>query len=298
VRKGRSRHAWNDQDIGVPDSVVLIRPSVRAQPALATPAQAAHPDTGPLPAASPAVDTDGFGADVLSKLGHELRSPLASIIGLTRVLLMRIHAAQADSATQVRQLGMIQASAARSLSTIERVVRLARIESGRVRPALQFADCRDVVTSVAATLQIAAADQGRRLSTDVPAHPVMLLSDPDILGQLLSELASNGLCYTHGGEVRIRVHAGEEPVIIDVCDDGPGISEHEQARIFEPFERGDLASDDGAPGLGLHLARKQAGLLGAQLSLVSQAGAGSTFTITFTNSRTQPAHGTSQDPGS
>jgi signal transduction histidine kinase len=117
----------------------------------------------------------------------------------------------------------------------------------------------------------------------------MLFSDPDILGQLLSELASNGLCYSDGSEVRIRLHPGEEPVIIDVCDDGPGIPGPEQARVFEPFERGDLASDDGAPGLGLHLARKQADLLGAQLSLDSQAGSGCVFSIKFADPQAHPA---------
>jgi signal transduction histidine kinase len=175
---------------------------------------------------------------------------------------------------------------------------MARMQSGRVRLALQFADCRDVVTSVAAALQGAAADRGLRLCTDVPGHPVMIFSDPDILGQLLSELASNGLCYTNGREVRIRLHPDEEPVIIDVCDDGPGIPVPEQARIFEPFQRGELASDDGAPGLGLHLAREQAGLLGAQLTLASQPGSASTFSITFTGPHARPVPGTGQDPGS
>jgi signal transduction histidine kinase len=286
--RGWSHGARNDQDIGAPASVVLIRPPVSTQPAGAGLWPAA-PDP-PAPD-RPAPDTGGFGADVLSKLGHELRSPLASIIGMTRVLLMTINAGRADSATQVRQLGMIQTSAARSLSTIERVVELARMQSGRVRPALQLADCRDVVASVAATLQTAAADRGLRLCTDVPGHPVMLFSDPDILGQLLSELASNGLRYSDGGEVRIRLHPGEEPVVIDVCDDGPGIPGPEQARVFEPFERGDLASDDGAPGLGLHLARKQADLLGAQLSLASQAGSGSVFSIKFADPQPHPAPG-------
>jgi signal transduction histidine kinase len=286
--RGWSHDARNVQGIGAPASVVLIRPPVSTQPAGGGlwPAAPDPPALDP-----PAPDTGGFGADVLSKLGHELRSPLASVIGLTRVLLMTISAGRADSATQVRQLGMIQASAARSLSTIERVVQLARMQSGLIRPAPLLADCRDVVASVAAALQTAAADRGLRLRTDVPGHPVMLFSDPDILGELLSELASNGLCYSDGGEVRIRLHPGEEPVIIDVCDDGPGIPVPEQARVFEPFERGDLAGDDGAPGLGLHLARKQADLLGAQLSLASQAGSGSVFSVKFADSQAHPAPG-------
>lgn len=288
----------NERDASAPDSAALIRPLTPGQPVSAPPAQAAHPEAMTVPADTPALDTEVFGADVLSKLGHELRSPLAAIIGLTRVLLMRINAGQADTATQVRQLGMIQASAASSLSTIERVAELAKMQSGRVRPAPELADCRVIVAGVAAKLQAGAAARGLHLSTDVPGRPVMLIADPDILGQVLGELISNGLTYTDGREVRIRLHASDEPVVIDVCDDGPGIPAGEQARIFEPFERGERAGDDNAPGLGLNLACTQAGLLGAQLSLASHGGSGSTFSITFTDPHSRPASGTGQDPGS
>ncbi len=252
----------------------------------------------PLVAAAP--PADAFGADAWSKLSHELRSPLASIIGLTRVLLMRMNAGTADAPTQVRQLEMIQASAIRSLSTIEQVVDLAKIESGRVHPAPQLVDCRDIVADVAARLQTAAAGRGLRLCIDVPERPVLVTSDPEILGQLLRELVSNGLRFTAAGEVRILLHASDRPVVFDVSDNGPGIPAHEQARIFEPFERGDLAAEsgDGAPGLGLHMARKQAGLLGAQLSLTSQTGSGSTFSITFAHPHARPRTEAGTDPGS
>jgi signal transduction histidine kinase len=266
-----------------------------AQPGRALPAQAPHPGAWPPPAAG------AFGADVLSKLNHELRSPLAGIIGLTRVLLMRINAGTADVQTQIRQLEMIQASAARSLSTIERVVDLAKIESGRVRPSPHSADCRGIIISVAAELQTASAQRGLALRTDLPDHPVMITTDPAILGRLLAELVSNGLRFTDAGEVRIALHGdGGEPAVIDVSDDGPGIPVHEQARIFEPFERGELAAegDDDAPGLGLHLARKQAGLLGAQLSLTSKVGSGSTFSITFADPHASPGPGPGPDPRS
>jgi signal transduction histidine kinase len=106
--------------------------------------------------------------------------------------------------------------------------------------------------------------------------------------------------FTDAGEVRIRLKAGAEPLVIEVSDDGPGIAAAEQARVFGPFERGAPAADtdDGAAGLGLYLARKQAGQIGAELSLASQAGSGSTFSITFTGSSAQPGTGPGTDPGS
>jgi signal transduction histidine kinase len=248
--------------------------------------------------AAPAADA--FGAEVLSKLGHELRSPLAAIIGLTRILLLRLAAGQADAATQVRQLDMIQASAARSLATIEQVVDLARIESGRVGASPALMDCRGVLAEVAAELRAGGAERGLRLCVDVPQDPVVIITDPGILGRLLRELVGNALRFADAGEVRIRLQAGDGPVVIDVSDDGPGIPLPEQDRIFEPFERGASAAeaDDGAPGLGLGLARKQAALLGARLSVRSQAGSGSTFSITFADPRFPPGTGPGTDPRS
>ncbi len=238
----------------------------------------------------PARTADAFGAQVWSKLSHELRSPLAGIIGLTRILLLRLDAGQADAATQVRQLELVQASAARSLATIEQVVDLARLGSGQIVPVPALVDCAGVIAEVAAKLQDSAAERGLRLRVDVPPHPVMVSSDPGMLGQLLAELAANGLRFADGGEVRIRLQASHGAVVIEVSDDGPGIPAEEQTRIFEPFERGANAAerDDSAPGLGLHLAARRAALLGAQLSLRSQTGTGSTFSVTFADPHNPP----------
>ena len=126
----------------------------------------------------------------------------------------------------------------------------------------------------------------------------MTATDPGILGRLLRELVGDALRFADAGDVRIRLRAGDGPVVIDVSDDGPGIPLEEQARIFEPFERCAWAAerDDGAPGLGLGLARRRAGLLGAQPSVRSQAGSGSTFSVTFPEPRTQPSIGPGVDP--
>jgi signal transduction histidine kinase len=128
----------------------------------------------------PAPAAAAFEAAVMSKLSHELRSPLASIIGLTGVMRARLEAGQADDAVQVRQLDLIQTSATRSLTTIDRVVDLGRLTSGGVRPAPRLLDLRAVVAEVATELEVSAAARGLRLRTDVPRHPVMVTSDPDL----------------------------------------------------------------------------------------------------------------------
>jgi signal transduction histidine kinase len=251
------------------------------------------------PPNSPGAAGDALGVSVLSKLGHELRSPLTGIIGLAQVLLMRLEAGTLDPATQARQLGMIQASAARALATIEKVTDLAKIESGQAGAARQAVDCRDVVARAASKLGDSAAGRGLRLRTEVPDRPATVTSDPEVIGRLLCELVENGLKFTDAGEVRIRLHASGPQVVIEVSDDGPGIPLDEQARIFEPFERGELAAecDDGA-GLGLYLARRQADLLGARLSVASRAGSGSTFSLIFAGPGAVSGTGSGADPRS
>jgi two-component sensor histidine kinase len=303
---GRESRNWFTADVvitpfrprdGAAPGVVLVGRPVPAPVPSTPPAQTARTGDGP---GRPTSSANAFGPEVLSKLGHELRSPLAAIIGLTRIMLMRLAAGQADAATQVRQLEMVQASAAGSLATIEQVVDLARIESGRVCSSPQLVDCRDMVAAVADELRAGGAERGLRLRVDVPPGPVVITTDPAIFGRLLRELAGNALRFTEAGEVRIRLRSGDGPVIIDVSDDGPGIPLHEQGRIFEPFERGARVAggDDSAPGLGLGLARKQAGLLGAQLNVRSQAGSGSTFSITFADPHTEPGTRPNTDPRS
>src|SRR4051812_2748986 len=101
---------------------------------------AAGQRTAVIPDPSAAV----LGAEVLSKLGHELRGPLTGIIGLTRILLMQLGTGKADPAQQARQLDLIQSSARRSLATIERVVDIAKVESGQAGGAPCPVDCRGI----------------------------------------------------------------------------------------------------------------------------------------------------------
>ncbi len=224
------------------------------------------------------------GAEVLSKLGHELRSPLAGIVGLSRILLMRINAGKTDPAQQVRQIEMIQASAERSLATVEHVVDIAKIESGRVTCERRPTDCRTVVTEVVHAFQERAESRGLRLRAEVPDHPAVIMTDGEILGRALRELVDNATKFSDTGEVVVRITAGDDqPTGIEVADQGPGIPADEAADIFDAYQRGTLAAerDDDGAGLGLYLARSLTDLLGATLDLTSRTGTGSTFAITF-----------------
>jgi len=240
------------------------------------------------PAPAPAMP----GAGMLSKLGHELRSPLAGIIGLTRILLTKLGTEPADVARQRRQLEMVLTTARQALATIEQVVDIARIESGGVACDRHPVDGRGVAAEVTAALRPAAEQRGLTLRIDLPGRPVVITTDAGILARVLRELVGNAVKFADAGEVVVRIRADDDgSVVIEVTDDGPGIPAGDQTRIFAAFERGELAAqrDEDGSGLGLYQAGRLADLLAAELSVRSMTGGPTTFTVRF------PAPGT--DPG-
>jgi len=233
--------------------------------------------------------SQGPNVDLLSRLGHQLRSPLAGIIGLSRILATRLAAGTADPTQLARQLDLIRTTAAGALSAIERMIDIARIDSGRVTGDLRPIDCREVLTETARTFQSAAQQRGLCLETELPADPVIAITDPAVLGRILTELVGNAVKFTDTGGVRLRITAttagsatrpGPTPTVIEVADDGPGVPAGERIRIFDPFEHGENVTD-GSAGLGLHLARRLADLISAEVTIRDQSGPGSTFAVTF-----------------
>jgi signal transduction histidine kinase len=225
------------------------------------------------------------GADILARLGHDLRSPLGGITGLARIMRLRLSSGQVDPAQLIHQLELVQASAEQMLTTVERVVEAARVDSEPVAPPGspegRTDDCRDVVAAAAGT---AAPDgTGPRVLFDVPDHPVPFAAPPDLLRRLLAEVVDNAVRYTDGPQVRVRVVPAtpDSPAAVEVSDDGPGIEAAERLRIFEPFQRGEAAAQQPGhgSGLGLYLARRLAARCGLQVDLTSTVGLGSTFHI-------------------
>jgi signal transduction histidine kinase len=222
------------------------------------------------------------GVDVLSQLGHELRGPLNGIIGLVRIMSMKVAAGPVDAVRQARQLEMIQQSAGELLTTVERVADLARLDVVPASAHLEPVDIGQTIADVIVAYQPEAVGRGLDLSADAETDLVLVPGEPDQLRRLVMELVDNAVKYTDS--TRIRVRATRTPdagALLEVSDDGPGIPADQHDRLFAPFTRGAAAEDRGVSGsgLGLCLARRIARRSGGDLSLHSAPGAGSTFRI-------------------
>ena len=222
----------------------------------------------------------------LASMSHELRTPLNAVLGFTGILLMKLPGPL--NPEQESQLRTVKSSAQHLLALINELLDLARIEAGRVVLKPEPVALATLLDEVAATLRTQADSKGLALGVELEAVPGPV-TDRRLLLQILINLAGNAVKFTQQGSVRLRAgpgrpdSRGHATVCIAVADTGPGISPEEQKRLFEPFAQGEAARSSGieSSGLGLHLSRELAGVLGGWLQCRSIPGEGSTFTLTL-----------------
>jgi signal transduction histidine kinase len=216
----------------------------------------------------------------LSNVSHEFRTPLNSILALSRLLQERADGEL--TAEQEKQVGFI-VKAARSLSDlVDDLLDLAKVEAGKivVRPA-PF-ELSGLLGALRGMLRPLLATDAVRLVIEEPQGVPTLVSDEGKVAQILRNLLSNALKFTERGEVRLRaVLDADGGVVIAVSDTGIGIAPEDQPRIFEEFGQLEHAMQRRVKGtgLGLSLSRRLAELLGGSLSVESVLGQGSTFTL-------------------
>lgn len=220
----------------------------------------------------------------LAAMSHELRTPLNAIIGFTGTLLMRLPGPLADE--QVKQLEIVQSSARHLLSLINDMLDVARIESGKTELTFEPVIIGSIVDEVAIALRPLAESKKLALQVELPPEELKVRTDRRALHQILINLASNAIKYTKTGSVRIRT--GRKPgapgtIELAVIDTGIGIKPEDCERLFEAFEQLDRSTTRrvGGVGLGLYLSRKLAALIGATLTVTSEIGKGSTFSLTL-----------------
>jgi len=221
----------------------------------------------------------------LANMSHELRTPLNAIIGFTGTLLMRLPGPL--NPDQQRQLTTIQGSAHHLLALINDLLDVAKIESGKVDLHPEPTSCAELLDELAGTLRLLAEHKGLAFELRVPDPDVEIRTDRRAVKQVLINLVNNAIKYTDAGSVAVTLerdtHDGRPVVRFRVRDTGVGIRPEDQTRLFQAFTQLDSSSTrrhDGT-GLGLHLSQRLAVLLGGQITLDSELGRGSTFTLTL-----------------
>ncbi|HZO19151.1 MAG TPA: ATP-binding protein, partial [Gemmatimonadaceae bacterium] len=216
--------------------------------------------------------------DFLGVMSHELRTPLNAIIGYTELLLMGVPAPIPDSARH--QVERVRNASHHLLHLIDEVLAFSRLESGQEELRRGSAQLSAVVTEAASVIAPIAAERKLPLRVDVPTEAVTLETDVAKVRHILLNLLSNAVKFTDEGEVVVTARVDGEDVVFDVRDTGIGIPSHHQERIFDPFLQLESQASRrvAGTGIGLSVARRLARLLGGNVTVVSQPGAGSTFT--------------------
>jgi CheY-like chemotaxis protein len=168
------------------------------------------------------------------------------------------------------------------LSLIEGTLDLARIEAGKLRLDQRPMRFRDCVEEIAGLFELQATSKGIAFSFETEgALPGIVRADEKRLRQILINLLGNAVKFTSQGQVRFRVSHAREIARVEIIDSGPGMSEDELERVFEPFARGSAAGAASAAGtgLGLTISKMLTDLMGGEMRVASTPGVGSTFTL-------------------
>ncbi|MEY4506742.1 MAG: hypothetical protein RL297_1320 [Pseudomonadota bacterium] len=209
---------------------------------------------------------------------HELRTPLTSILGYAHILLK-----QRELSIWVREtLVTMQRSGEHMRALIDGSLDLARIEAGRLKLDTAPVPLPTLLDDVERMMRPQAEGKGLRFVVQRDGGlPDWIRADAKRLRQILINLLSNAVRFTDEGGVLLRVDFRQQVARIDVIDSGIGIAEQDQKRIFLPFERGSAGRRvrETGTGLGLTITHLLCDLMGGELSLLSQPGAGSTFSV-------------------
>jgi signal transduction histidine kinase/CheY-like chemotaxis protein len=216
----------------------------------------------------------------LSNMSHEFRTPLNSIRALSRLLLDRIDGDL--TIEQAKQVGFISKASEDLTALVDDLLDLAKIEAGKieVRP-IEFS-VSNLFSALRGMLRPLLVGEAVRLVFDEPAASLTLFTDEGKVSQILRNFISNAIKFTEQGEVRVSAQLSEDRRVIrfSVADTGIGIAPEDQGRIFDEFTQlpSPLQGKVKGTGLGLPLCRRLAHLLGGDVSVKSERGAGSVFT--------------------
>ena len=228
----------------------------------------------------------------LSSMSHELRTPLNAIIGLTEMMVT--NAARFGTEKAAEPLRRVHRAGSHLLGLINQVLDLSKIEAGKLELSPDWVNLTPLINEVVDTARPLAEQNNNRLMVKCQENLGSLTVDPMRLRQILLNLLSNACKFTKQGEVtllaRKLVNEGHW-IEFAVSDTGIGMTPEQQAKLFEEFTQADssTARQYGGTGLGLAITRKLARMMGGDVTLTSEAGKGSTFTVRLPATTDVPA---------
>jgi PAS domain S-box-containing protein len=219
-------------------------------------------------------------SDFLASMSHELRTPLNSILGFSQLLAMEESGSLNDR--QKAYIGDIKASGDHLLSMISDILDLSKIEAGKIEILKKPFDLRSMLVKLAETMGSLAEKKRIGIVTDIAPDIGLLDADEVRVRQVFYNLLSNAIKFTgEGRTVELDARGEENRAVMTIRDEGIGIAEEDQKRIFAPFEQVRQAAAYQGTGLGLAITERLVQLHGGLIELESAPGKGSRFTVVF-----------------
>ena len=221
---------------------------------------------------------------MLGMAAHDLRNPLSIIQGFSEVLITD-HQQQGNlTDQQLKFIKEINNSSKSMVRIIEDMLDISAIESGIVKIIPEECDVVSLIDRIVSLNRVKAENKGVSLVTDLPEHSIIIKIDPYKFEQVLNNLINNAVHYSHRDTtttVGIKENPFEEDVLLFVEDQGQGIPEEDQQKLFQPFARLSVKSTAGekSTGLGLAIAKKIIEAHGGTISVDSKVGKGTKFSI-------------------
>jgi PAS domain S-box-containing protein len=221
----------------------------------------------------------------LANMSHEIRTPMTAILGYADMLL---DPAQTDS-DRLDRVQTIRRQGEHLLTILNDILDLSKIEAGRLETEKLVVDPCEVVSDVISLMRVRALEKGITLDVTYAGEiPETIQTDPTRLRQILINLVGNAVKFTHAGGVNVVVALGQEPhqephLQFTVTDSGIGMSSDQMRELFQPFAQADSSTTRrfGGTGLGLHICKRLAQMLGGDIAVQSRQGSGSGFALTI-----------------
>lgn len=219
----------------------------------------------------------------LAQLAHELKTPLTAIIGYADLFLRQHRQSEQvkHSVTNLESIDRVLQGGRQLLRLLNDALEISRYEAGKISIQPAAIEVRPLIADLIEMLRPLATAKQIEIAIDTDLAPDQVTCDRLRLQQILTNLIGNAIRYTDTGQIQIRSWTVAPDLwAIAISDTGTGIQLKDQARIFEPYERGDHHNGD-STGLGLAIVSRLVKLLHGSIDLQSQSGKGSTFTVVF-----------------